>query len=56
MRKIADDVEKEERSVETAYATVTNLLDSLKVIAAEDPHSIKGFYDTLEEIKKIAES
>jgi hypothetical protein len=56
MRKTADNVEKEERSVETAYATVINLLDSLKVIAAEDPHSIKGFYDTLEEIKKIADS
>ena len=56
MKKIADDADKEERSVEIAYATVVNLLDSLKVIAAEDPHSIKGFYDTLEEIKKIADS
>jgi hypothetical protein len=56
MRKTADNVEKEERSVENAYATVVNMLDSLKVLATEDPHVVKGFFDTLNDIKKIAES
>ena len=56
MRKTADKAEKEERSVENAYATVINMLDSLKVLATEDPHVVKGFFDTLDEIRKIAES
>jgi hypothetical protein len=56
MRKNAAKEEQEERSAENAYATVINLLDSLKVIANEDPHILKGLYDILNDIKKIAES
>lgn len=56
MRKTAAKEEQEERSAENAYATVINLLDSLKVIASEDPHILKGLYDILNDIKKIAES
>ena len=56
MRKTAVKEEQEERSVENAYATVINLLDSMKVLATEDPHVIKGFFDALDEIRKIAES
>ena len=53
---IIDKAEKEERSVENAYATVVNMLDSLKVLATEDPHVVKGFFDALDEIRKIAKS
>lgn len=56
MKKTADQTEKEERSVENAYATVVNMLDSLKVLATEDPHVVKAFFETINEIKKIAES
>ena len=56
MRKNAAKEEQEERSAENAYATVINLLDSLKVIANEDPHILKGLYDILNDNKKIAES
>jgi hypothetical protein len=56
MRQVIVKQENDERSVENAYATVVNLLDSLKVIATEDPHVVKGFFDTLNDIKKIAES
>ena len=55
MRKTTDIAEKEERSVENAYATVANMLDSLKVLATEDPHVVKGFFDALTDIKKIAD-
>jgi hypothetical protein len=56
MRKIAAKEDQEERSVENAYATVVNMLDSLKVLATEDPHVVKGFFDALDEIRKIAKS
>lgn len=56
LRKNAAKEEQDERTAENAYATVVNLLDSLKVIATEDPHILKGLYDILNEIKKIAES
>ena len=56
IRQVIVKQENDERSVENAYATVVNLLDSLKVIATEDPHVVKGFFDTLNDIKKIAES
>ena len=56
IRQVIVKQENDERSAENAYATVVNLLDSLKVIASEDPHILKGLYDVLNDIKKIAES
>ena len=55
MKKTTSTAEREERSVENAYATVVNMLDSLKVLATEDPHVVKGFFDALVDIKKIAD-
>ena len=56
LKKAAATVENEDQSVQKAYDTVINLLDSLKVLATEDPHVIKELYDVLNDIKKIAES
>jgi len=50
-----EEAEKEGKHIEKAYESIVALLDALKVIAAEDPHALKGFYDTFSEIRKIAE-
>jgi hypothetical protein len=49
------DVEKDEQSVTRAYDTITNLIDSLKVLASEDPQIIKSLIDTVNDIKKSVE-
>lgn len=56
MRKSLAETERQERSVEDANAIVINLIDALKVIATEDPQLIKGFYDVIKDLQKIAES
>lgn len=56
MRKSLAETERQERSVEDANAIVINLMDALKVIATEDPQLIKGFYDVIKDLQKIAES
>jgi hypothetical protein len=56
LRIVVDSEENKEQTVQKAYDTVINLLDSLKVLATEDPHVVKGLYDVLNDIKKIAES
>ncbi len=56
MRQSLAETERQERSVEDANAIVINLIDALKVIATEDPKLIKGFYDVINDLKKIAES
>jgi hypothetical protein len=55
LKKITDTDENEEQSVQKAYDTVIRLVDSLKVLAAEDPHVIKGLFDVLKDIKVIAD-
>ena len=50
------ETERQERSIEDSKAVVINIIDALKVIAAEDPHLIKGFYDVIKDLQKIAES
>ena len=56
MRKSLAETERQERSVEDANAIVINLIDALKVITTEDPQLIKGFYDVIKDLQKIAES
>ena len=56
LQKLSDAEQSKEQTVQRAYDTVINLLDSLKVIAAEDPHTIKSLYDVLNDIRKIADS
>ena len=50
------ETERQERSIEDSKAVVINIIDALKVIAAEDPQLIKLFYDVVSDLKKIAES
>lgn len=50
------ETERQERSIEDSKAVVINIIDALKVIAAEDPQLIKLFYDVVNDLKKIAES
>ena len=38
-----------------AYDTVTNLMDSLKVLAAKDPEIIKSLADVINDVKKVIE-
>ena len=56
MRQSLAETERQERSVEDANAVIINLIDALKVIATEDPQLIKGFYDVIKDLQKIAES
>ena len=56
LRKDVSEASKEELTAEKAYSTIIDLLDCLKVVATEDPHVLKGLYDVLQDIKKIAES
>ena len=56
LRKNISESNREERTAEKAYGTIIDLLDCLKVVATEDPHVLKGLYEVLQDIKKIAES
>ena len=38
-----------------AYDTVTNLMDSLKVLAAKDPEIIKSLVNVINDVKKVIE-
>ena len=49
------DIEKDEQSVERAYLTITNLMDSLKVLSQEDPQIIKALATIIDDIKKTIE-
>lgn len=45
----------EQDNVQRAYDTITNLMDSLKVLAQEDPQIIKELSDIINDIRKVVE-
>ena len=55
LKKNTANAERIENSVQRAQDTITNLLDSLKVLADEDPHLVRELFDTLNDIKKITD-
>ena len=49
------DTERDEQSIQRAYDTITNLMDSLKVLATEDPQVIKALATVIDDVKKTIE-
>lgn len=49
------DTERDKQSIQRAYDTITNLMDSLKVLATEDPQVIKALVSVIDDVKKTIE-
>ena len=47
--------EEENNKVAKAYDTVLNLMDSLKILAAEEPQMIRALAEVINDVRKIAE-